>query len=1646
MDLDLILGSDLSDYTIMETSTEKRWVQLKRWDRNHPVTIPFSKDSVVVPLNLNLLHVVDPVELEPHSQQQVRVRVSRTVDYDEAFCSLAQPANPRSSVMMANHVIFPSQQEHVVLMLNANKEPVYLSEGTVVGKVTSTITPDEINNAVTTHISLKAHEGEESKAKENASGLRVARVGDPVENISDQVNTRVRTEWKPPDPDELYGEEDPRAEILKTTENDYKDVKIYNGLTLRQKARLAELIRRYKDLWYLDGYGKARCKPLVIETTGPPVAKPPYRQGEEKTKEIRKMVQDMLRDGVASPSESPWSAPCMLIPKRDGSSRFVIDYRALNRQTVLRNFPMPHMSDAIRLLRGMSYFSVFDARSGYWQLPLDKSTKHKTAFVTSDGLYEFNCLSFGLKNGPSEYSAFLSQVLGSMRYGNAMAYLDDTIVYSKTFEDHLKHLEELFERFRKARITLKASKCQVAMEEVEYLGLLCSKRGVRINPKRIEAVLKIVPPRNIRGVRQFLGLSNYYRKFLERYAELVHPIQLLTSPKNRFEWTEQCQKAFETIKEALTSAPILIHPDLEKRFSLKTDASQYAVGAVLSQMVKLASVSKSKSSDEMAEAVVEYFSKSLKGAQLNWTATERECYGILLAVRHFREFLYKPFTLETDHKALLHMFTRPFADNRKVSRWAVEISQYPCEFKFKQGESNTDADALSRLIDPFRQGLVSPLGLDIDDNCENMEVYKAVLPLLSHHKDSRVYEPFRGSGRSGRLLVEWGFTKVIHPMTNFLNASQRLQPGDYDVVISHPPRSLLRRIFAILTSLKKPFCLWCPAGVLTREYCPRDHVQVVIVRGEYRYDGYKKPSRTRSIWVCWRMNLKSQLAFTDLSKVQGGDSPLSVVDSKVESKGATSSGVETRGRVRKSPKQRSVTTTTIRRMEGRSFEVTPRVLPEVFVRSLDSWRVISKESVVANVPDIRAISLREKEKRSDERATLLDWETEPSMTRLASAQEQDEGLKDILLRLRTQAKASQGTQLLQVPRGTGYYFEDANGFLRWTPTVDDFEVNGDLEEKLPLVIPKSLRKRLLFFYHNSLWAMHMGWQKGAKLLQQKYYWFGMRNQMKNHVNLCLQCRQAKSTRPRRQGLTKLFFRTGPFEVLHVDFVGQFGDDKGGFNYIFTVIDSFSRWVHLIPVKDEKALTAAKALVRHVITVHGCPLRIVSDKGASFVAKLWQKLGEVLEIKMTLASPRHPQSNGSAERVHRTLNSVIRATCKPNDSWSAMIPFVEWAYRTMPLAGVGLSPFQILYGRDPVMPTDLQFASRTRIPPGEAPSVTEINDYVERAMAQIKLARQAVRQADLEQKRKAKRRRDIGRKHVTFDIGDRVLVYMPKAIEGVPQRRVLQWTGLATVRSKRADNSYNVMRDGKTSEEAFNVDRLIKVPKETKVLEPELDVDNKMFGLLQIPAEAKARKDALEHKRTERKRQEILAARSEEPQRTEGKVKTHPGRSRPGRSRPAEQKFIAKPNYSPLEALAEDLELRSWEQLRVGDNAIHFNQEGKRWLPVQVLSLLANNKARVQYLWPKSGTSAADNATVNWAPLWMHAKKVNGQQRSQWKKPDTHKPYVEECKRSSLKYIGLQLQAYSTLRRGRGQRRHRIHPVWWKLIEKDSAVFRAFAMD
>ena len=314
-----------------------------------------------------------------------------------------------------------------------------------------------------------------------------------------------------------------------------------------------------------------------------PVRRTPFAVRQEVANQLSKM-QSM---GVIRPSCSPWASPVVLVRKKDGSLRFCIDYRHLNDVTKSDVFPLPRMDDLLDQLGKSKFFSTLDLASGYWQVQVHPDSREKTAFITHQGLYEFSVMPFGLKNSPAVFQSLMQRVLMGLNPDQGAdfvsVYLDDVLVFSEMFDDHLQHIALVIQRLSKAGLMLKPSKCHFICQEVQYLAHLLSPEGIRPNPERIAAVREYTTPRLVKEVRQFLGLASYYRRFVKGFAKIAQPLHALTQKGAPFVWTPECQVAFTQLQQKLIESPVLEYQDFAKDFTLETDASAMGLGAVLSQ-------------------------------------------------------------------------------------------------------------------------------------------------------------------------------------------------------------------------------------------------------------------------------------------------------------------------------------------------------------------------------------------------------------------------------------------------------------------------------------------------------------------------------------------------------------------------------------------------------------------------------------------------------------------------------------------------------------------------------------------------------------------------------------------------------------------------------------------------------------------------------------------------------------------------------------------------------------------------------------------------------------------------------------------------------------------------------------------------------
>ncbi|GFW79739.1 retrovirus-related Pol polyprotein from transposon 17.6 [Trichonephila clavipes] len=358
--------------------------------------------------------------------------------------------------------------------------------------------------------------------------------------------------------------------------------------SIRQKSSAERLFQEFEDVFSRNSsdIGHTTVTQHRIDTADhPPIKQHPRRLPFAKQEEVGTLLREMQENDITEPSSSPWASPIVLVRKKDGSTRFCVDYRKLNDVTKKDSYPLPRIDDTLDTLSGHKWFSTLDLKSGYWQVEIHPEDREKTAFTSGQGLWQFKVMPFGLCNAPATFERLMETVLKGLTFEACLIYLDDVIIGGRTFEEHLQNIRKVLSKLSDANLKLNPSKCKFFQKEVNYLGHIISAEGVRTDPEKVSAVKNWKRPENLRELRSFQGLCTYYRKFVKGFSNIARPLHKLTESKQKFQWTKECEDSFLQLKEALTSSPILIYPQPDKPFILDTDASNESVGAVLSQEI-----------------------------------------------------------------------------------------------------------------------------------------------------------------------------------------------------------------------------------------------------------------------------------------------------------------------------------------------------------------------------------------------------------------------------------------------------------------------------------------------------------------------------------------------------------------------------------------------------------------------------------------------------------------------------------------------------------------------------------------------------------------------------------------------------------------------------------------------------------------------------------------------------------------------------------------------------------------------------------------------------------------------------------------------------------------------------------------------------
>jgi len=445
-------------------------------------------------------------------------------------------------------------------------------------------------------------------------------------------------------------------------------VESLSHLNDNQKFQLKKVINDHIDVYSLSGENFKQTDIVQHEINLEPDVRPFHQRLRVYSPALQQIidteVNKMIQDNIIIRSTSPFASNLLLVRKPDPTSpggiknRVCVNFIQLNKLTVKDRYPLPNQEDIFRQIGSAKFFTTMDLMSGFWQIAIKPEHRHKTAFITTRGLYEFLVMPFGLCNAPSTFQRMMDRIIKPEYRKFIQTYIDDIILYSKTFNEHLQHLSTLHQILRENKLTVKLSKCHFSQTSVKFLGHILSEGIIKPNPEKVEAIEKWEQPKDVSSVRSFLGAVGWYRKFIPNFAELAAPLNHLTRKDTEFIFDDKCKQSFNILRKALVTEPVLKQADINKDYILETDASDKVISAVLLQ--------EDSNGDKHPIA---YASKTLNSAQCNYSTTEKECLALVWGLEHFNSYCEgHSFTCLTDHRALTYLISNKESNNHRLTR------------------------------------------------------------------------------------------------------------------------------------------------------------------------------------------------------------------------------------------------------------------------------------------------------------------------------------------------------------------------------------------------------------------------------------------------------------------------------------------------------------------------------------------------------------------------------------------------------------------------------------------------------------------------------------------------------------------------------------------------------------------------------------------------------------------------------------------------------------------------------------------------------------------------------------------------------------------------------------------------------------------
>ena len=1140
----------------------------------------------------------------------------------------------------------------------------------------------------------------------------------------------------------------------------------------------------------------------LTQGASPPPARPLRHQSEKDAAVMKEYVEAGLKAGTLQPSTSPYGSMALIVKKKDGSPRVVIDYRALNEVTVKNKYPLPLMDELFDRTQGARFFTSIDLRNGFHQIAIRPEDREKTAFRTRFGHFEYTVLPMGLCNAPGTFMQLMNQTFADMLDKSVLCFLDDILIFSRTEEDHVRHVREVLTRLRDQELYVKMSKCAFMQREVAFLGHRIGADGLRVAPDKIGAVQQWPQPKNVSEVRSFLGLANFYRRFVRDYSRIAMPLTELTKDTAQWQWGTEQQRAFDALKAALCIPPVLLVPDQNKPFVLNCDACKYAIGATLQQ------------DHGNGLQPVAYFSAKMSDAERNYDVREQEFMALVKACLHWRHYLHgtQPFTLLTDHDSLKYHKSMPNLTGR-LARWVEKMAEFDYKLQHIPGKDNVVADALSRRADhgvvtlEKTSGILTGrsgdrAGIETQNRFEalaaitrarripelaeqrqrNIDAATKVLPRaadLPHpNKNGTIMTPTQRCTADAKSGAQCGQrTAVAHLCWNHLSRDVGVRvrpssvPGAGRGLFASWHKGLAKghripytgdEIALAADEIGGPYVLELKRGVgvdAARRNCGLGR-WVNDPRGATDEQGRQRQANCEFVLHTPRGGAQRVAAVRTLQPIAKGEELLvkygadywrfhAKASKKTLQKKSRAATMREEAVVH-GPRDRhfeSVLVTTLATMDA--ADVVTGVNQPAEGRTLR--QTAGRRSARAAL----AAAAKERVAERGSGSTGESAMTAPAVETAVAAHQDTSRNEEATLEERAQEERiapAAPEPLMSAIRRAAMVDEEYQRWLQSPPPGMHanrgllFDENGQM--RVP--VDTSIRTRIMADLHDATTGAHCGRDRMMAEAQRRFNWRGMAKDVEQYVLTCDACQRNKHSKQLRPGLLMpLPLPEEPCLHWTTDAVTGLPRSKHGFDAIQVYIDRLTKLKRFATVRTtDGSVQLANTTLRTIIGPHGMPKSMVSDRDPRITARFWRELSRLLGSEVNLSTAYHAQTDGQSEREIQTLITALRSYVNAmGNDWDEYLPALELAFNSKQQASTGAAPFTLVYGTEARLPIDCVLDEAR---PATLPAVGQ---RAERMKAALDHARSRAELAQAKQKRLADRQRRLLR----LKVGDRVLL-------------------------------------------------------------------------------------------------------------------------------------------------------------------------------------------------------------------------------------------------------------------------------------------------